>query len=184
MANDSAWGPLAALAGEWEGNDGLDVAFHNAKGRVAETKYREKVWMVPFGPVDNGDQHLWGLDYRMEAFREGEASPFHTEIGYWLWDGDAGHVIRSFMVPRGSTILAGGRALATDVKFALEASVGSETWGILSNPYLAAKARTTKYTCTVSLEGGAFTYDSCTTYVHHVGGEIAHTDRNTLRRVK
>ena len=30
---------------------------------------------------------------------------------------------------------------------------------------------------------GAFSYESCTTYVHGVGGEIAHTDRNTLRRV-
>jgi hypothetical protein len=35
----------------------------------------------------------------------------------------------------------------------------------------------------VAVQDGAFSYDSCTTYVHATGGEIAHTDRNTLRRV-
>ncbi len=183
MANDSAWGPLAALIGEWEGDRGVDVSFHNAAGRVGETKYRERVTMEAFGPVDNGAQHLYGLDYRMAAWRFGEESPFHTEIGYWLWDADAGHVVRCFMVPRGVTVLAGGKASATDSTFSLEANVGDEIHGILSNPYLAAKARTTKYTCKVSVEGGAFTYDSCTTYVHATGGVIAHTDRNVLRRV-
>jgi hypothetical protein len=33
------------------------------------------------------------------------------------------------------------------------------------------------------VNGDSFSYDSCTTYVHYAGGEIAHTDRNTLRRV-
>ena len=56
--------------------------------------------------------------------------------------------------------------------------------GILSNHYLSTKARTTKYTCKVMLEGDTYSYDSCTTYVHATGGEIAHTDRNTLRRVR
>lgn len=183
MTDTSAWGPLAALIGDWEGNAGLDVAFHNAKGKVAETPYREQVSMAPFGPVDNGSQHLWGLDYRMAAFRVNEDNPFHTEIGYWLWDADGGHVLRCFMVPRGTTVLAGGIAAPNATKFSLEANVGSETYGILSNLYLAQRARTTKYTCQVSLEGDTFTYQSCTTYMHAIGGEIAHTDRNTLRRV-
>jgi hypothetical protein len=62
--------------------------------------------------------------------------------------------------------------------------VGSETYGILSNLYLASKARTTKYTCDVITQGDSFSYESCTTYVHATGGEIAHTDRNTLRRLR
>ena len=184
MADYREWGPLARLVGEWEGSEGVDVAFHNAEGRLGETKYRERVTMDPFGPVVNGKQTLYGLDYRMAAWRPNEESAFHTEVGYWLWDADGGHVLRCFMVPRGTTLLAGGRAAATDTSLSLEANVGTETYGILSNLYLAEKARTTKYTCKVALGEGTFSYDSCTTYVHSVGGEIAHTDRNTLRLVK
>ncbi len=179
----SQLGPLAGLAGTWEGDQGLDVSDHHGEGEIGETPYRERVELKPFGPVANGKQELFGLDYRMAAWRGDETDPFHTEIGYWLWDADAGHVVRCFMVPRGVTVLAGGKASATDSTFSLEANVGDEIHGILSNPYLAAKARTTKYTCKVSVEGGAFTYDSCTTYVHATGGVIAHTDRNVLRRV-
>jgi hypothetical protein len=183
MTDTSAWGPLAALIGEWEGGEGVDVAFANVAGRVVETPFRERVTMEPFGPVDNGSQHLWGLDYRMAAWRVNEENPFHTEIGYWLWDAD-GHVLRCFMVPRGSTLLAGGTATSKATSFSLEAKLGSETYGILSNLYLAEKARTTMYTCNVSLGDGIFSYESCTTYHHHRGGEIAHTDRNTLKRVR
>jgi hypothetical protein len=184
MSNNDAWGPLAALIGEWEGSEGLDSSFHNAHGRVNETKFREQVTLAPFGPVENGKQKLYGLDYRMAAFRAGEDSAFHTEVGYWLWDADGGHVLRCFMVPRGSTILAGGVAGPKDSNFSLEANVGSETYGILSNLYLAKSARTTKYTCKVVSQGDTFSYESCTTYVHFKWGTIAHTDRNTLRRVR
>jgi hypothetical protein len=184
MTSRDLWGPLAGLIGEWEGNEGLDVSFHNAKGKVHETPYRERVTLEAFGPVDNGKQCLYGLDYRMAAWRVDEPNPFHTEIGYWLWDAQGGHVMRCFMVPRGTTVLAGGIAQATDAAFLLEASVGTEIYGILSNPYLAEKARTTKYTCQVTMQGDAFSYESCTTYHHVLGGEIAHTDRNTLRRVR
>ncbi len=183
MTDLSAWGPLAGLIGEWEGNEGLDVSFHNATGRIGETPYREQVTLAAFGPVDNGPQHLYGLDYRMAAFRVNEENPFHTEVGYWLWDAESGHIMRCLMVPRGSTLIAGGTAKATDSSFSLEANVGNEVYGILSGPYLAANARTTKYTCKISVGAGTFAYETCTSYVHSRGGPIAHTDRNTLRRV-
>jgi len=183
MTSNELWGPLAGLIGEWEGSDGLDVAFHNAKGALGETKYRERLTLDPFGPVNNGTQCLYGLDYRMSAWRENESDPFHTEIGYWLWDAETEHVMRCFMVPRGTALLAGGSAKASASSFSLEANVGSEVCGILSNQYLASKARTTHYACKVSVAGDSFSYDSCTTYVHAVGGVISHTDRNTLQRV-
>jgi hypothetical protein len=92
--------------------------------------------------------------------------------------------MRCFMVPRGSTLIAGGTARATDTSFDLEATVGDEVYGILSNKYLAAKARTKKYTCTISIDGpDAWSYDECTTYDHAIGGTVAHTDANRLRRV-
>src|SRR5262249_18388170 len=157
---------LAELIGEWEGDQGLDVSFHNVEGEVGETKFREKVSMKPFGPVDNGDQHLYGLDYRMAAWRGDEENPFHTEVGYWLCDAATNQVMRCFMVPRGSVLIAGGTAQPTDTTFALEATLGDQTYGILSNKYLDERARTTKYTCTVNVEGDTFFYDETTTYTH------------------
>jgi len=184
MAENAEWGPLAGLIGEWEGDDGLDVSYHNVEGEVGETKYREKVSMKAFGPVDNGTQHLYGLDYRMAAWRAGEENPFHTEVGYWLWDGATGEVMRCFMVPRGSTLIAGGTAKASDMSFSLEATVGDEVYGILQGKYLAEKARTKRYTVTISITQDAWSYDELTLYNHAIGGDIAHTDRNTLRRVE
>ena len=185
MATNSEWGPLAGLIGTWEGDQGMDFSFHNVEGEVGETPYREKVEMKPFGPVDNGAQHLYGLDYRMAAWRTNvvEENPFHTEVGYWLYDGATGEIMRCLMVPRGSTILAGGVAAAGDTKFTMEATVGDEVYGILSNKYLAEKARTKKYVCTITIDGDTWSYEECTTYDHAIGGEIAHTDKNTLKRV-
>ena len=140
MADNDAWGPLAHLIGTWEGDEGLDVAFAR-DGSVGETPYRERVVMNPFGPVDNGTQALYGLDYRMSAWRGTETDPFHTEVGYWLGDAADRAVMRCFMIPRGSTVLACGTATPEVTEFTLAADVGSETYGILSNPYLAHATR-------------------------------------------
>src|SRR5438445_1381965 len=96
------WGPVGVLAGTWEGNVGLDVSYHNVEGVVGKTGYFERAELKPFGPVDNGKQSLYGLDYRMAAWRHGEesANPFHTEVGYWMWDGGRGEIYRCVIVPR------------------------------------------------------------------------------------
>ena len=180
-----AWGPLAALIGEWEGDEGLDVSYSNEKGTVAETPFREKMTLKPFGPVDNGPQCLYGLDYRTAAWRGDEENPFHTEVGYWLWDAADSHVMRCFMVPRGSTILAGGQAEATATEFAMAADCGSEVFGILSNPFLARSARTSRYEVTIAVaEDGSWTYDETTVIEHaKVTDIVSHTDRNRMRKV-
>ena len=182
------WGPLAALAGTWEGDDGLDVSYHNAKGTVAETGYLEKVQLKPFGPVDNGKQSLYGLDYRMAAWRHGEEdqNPFHTEVGYWLWDAADGQVMRCFMVPRGAVMIAGAGCGPDDRSFTLQADPGVATYGILENAYLAARASTRHYECSVTVvDDDTWSYESTTVVrLESMGGEeMQHTDRNTLRRV-
>ena len=177
-------GPLRALAGEWEGEGGLDVSFHHAEGEVGETAYREKITFNPFGPVDNGDQCLFGLDYRMAAWRGDEEDPFHTEVGYWLGCEESGTVMRAFMVPRGTVVLAAAEGVAPDAtEFTLRAELGDPVYGIVENKYLSGRASTVRYECGVRLDGDEFSYDEDTVLrMKEVEGEFHHTDRNRLRR--
>jgi hypothetical protein len=182
MANEQ-WGPLAGLIGTWEGDQGLDVSFHNEKGKVAETPYREKTTFKPFGPVENGAQVLFGLDYRTAAWRVGEDNPFHTEVGYWMWDVSDLQVMRCFLVPRASAVIAGATVQADATTFKLEAELGSNVYGILSNKYLDTIARATRFDVTITVNSDTFTYDETTVVEHQrTDSIIMHTDRNTLTR--
>jgi hypothetical protein len=184
VPSDAELGPLAALAGTLEGDQGVDVSYHHAEGEIIETPYREKVELKPFGPVDNGTQCLYGLDYRMAAYKQGEDEPFHTEVGYWLWDAAAGQVMRCFMVPRGQVVIAGGSASADSTKLEMSAKTGSNTYGILSNQYLAEYSTTPDYSVTINVGKGEWSYEMTTVYeVKAKGLTIQHTDRNTLRKV-
>jgi hypothetical protein len=178
-------GPLAGLQGTWEGDAGLDIAFSNEKGTIGETPFRERITFNPFGPVENGPEVLYGLDYRMAAWRGDEENPFHTEVGYWLWDGDNRQVLRCFVIPRGTMVLAGGEAEPDASSFSLHAEVGSETYGILSNRYLAEAARSIRYELLVTVGEGTFSYDETTSIVHARLPELLlHRDTNTLKRVE
>jgi hypothetical protein len=178
------WGPLGGLVGTWEGDAGLDVSFHNDLGKIAETPYREKTTFKPFGPVDNGNQALYGLDYRTAAWRAEDVNPFHTEVGYWLWDPSDSQVLRCFMVPRGSALIAGATVRPDATTFVLEADLGSTTYGILSNRYLDQFAKTTRFDVTITIEGETFKYDETTTVEHAKSHDlILHTDRNTMHRI-
>ncbi len=178
-------GPLAGLAGVWEGAEGIDVAPAADRGLMT-TPYRERAVFAPMGPVDNHEQTLFGLRYSTNAWRIGEADPFHEELAYWLWDAAAGQVMRCFLVPRGMTILAGGRAIASDRKFKLLAVVGSETFGIASNPFLDVEFKTVRYELEVDLEGtDRFRYAEDTQLLLKGRSEVFHhRDSNTLKRVR
>ncbi len=117
-------GPLAQLAGVWEGEKGDDTAPSDDRG-VEVNKFRERLTFVPFGPVDNHEQKLFGLRYSTTAWRLDEDSPFHEELGYWLWDSKGKQVLRCFIVPRGVTVLAGGTVEPDAKTFELAADVGS-----------------------------------------------------------
>ncbi len=177
-------GPLAGLVGSWEGNEGLDVAYSHSRGKIWETPYREKASFSSFGPVDNGKQSLFGLDYRSAMWRDDEENPFHTEIGYWLWDAAAGSVMRCFMVPRGSVVFAGGAASATDTKFSLTAELGKLDFGILSNPYLNGAAKVLGYTASIVADGSTYSYEQDTLLeMLEIPGSFHHTDHSSLHRV-
>ena len=177
------WGPLGPLAGTWKGDKGLDVSHSYSVGGTKENNYREEIRFVPFGPVDNGTQCMYGLDYRMEAWRLGEEDSFHMEVGYWLWDAERHLVMRCFMVPRGVTVLAGGEAAADARSFSLNAKMGEEIFGILQNPYLIEAARTVEYRFTGTIDDGTFSYEEDTLLEMRVEpGVYHHTDKNTLTK--
>jgi hypothetical protein len=179
----SEWGPLAGLVGEWEGEGGLDTAFSHSQDKVLGTPYLEKATFKPFGPVDNGNQHLWGLDYKTAMWRGDEQNPFHTEVGYWLWDAATGEVLRGFVVPRGITVLAGGTAAADATTFTLRAAPGEPQYTIGENRYLAKNASTLGYEVTITVGDDSWSYDETTMLqMNELAEPFAHTDHNTLRR--
>jgi len=177
-------GPLGALLGTWEGAEGKDVAPSSSRD-TQQTDYRERMTFAPTGLVQNHEQRLYGLRYATTAWRLGEPDPFHEELGYWLWDGEAGQVMRCFMVPRGVTILAGGSVAPDARSFELTAEVGSQTFGICSNPFLDREFRTVRYELSVELTGDGRLHYREDTQLQLAGvGEIFHhTDENTLGRV-
>jgi hypothetical protein len=183
MANE--WGPLGPLAGDWQEQGGLDTAYSHSQDTVLATPYLEKLSFKPFGPVQNGSQSLYGLDYKTAMWRGDEDNPFHTEVGYWLWDGATGEVLRGFVVPRGITVLAGGFADADATSFTLHAKAGDAKYAIGENKYLADNASTLSYTVTVTVhDDGSWSYDETTMLkMKEFAEPFAHTDHNTLRRV-
>ncbi|MCU1356780.1 MAG: hypothetical protein JWM89_2198 [Acidimicrobiales bacterium] len=180
----SDWGPLTGLIGEWQGQGGLDRAFSHARGEVISTPYLEKLTMKPFGPVDNGSQSLYGLDYKTAMWRDDEENPFHTEVGYWLWDAAAGEILRGFVVPRGITVLAGAIGVAADAtSFTLTATLGDARYGISENAYLGERASSRSYEATITTDAnGTWSYDETTTLhmAEFPGEPFLHTDANTL----
>ena len=122
MADDL--GPLSGLEGIWEGDKGNDQSPDDDRVSVETNQFRERITFAPTGQVDNHSQTLFGLRYSTTAWRIGADDPFHEELGYWLWDGAAKQVMRCFMVPRGSTIMAGGTSTPDATKLEMSAKAG------------------------------------------------------------
>lgn len=177
-------GPLAALAGVWEGDTGDDVAPADDRG-VETNRFRERIRFEPMGPVNNHEQELYGLRYSTVAWRLGEPNPFHEEAGYWLWDAHERQVLRCFIAPRGVAVIAGGTVEPDARAFRLVAERGSPTYGIGSNRFLDREFQTVRYELDVTVNGdGRFSYDEDTQMKLPGRAEIFHhRDRNTLRRV-
>ena len=184
MSDVDLLGPLSPLTGTWEGESGEDVAPADDRGREVN-HYRERLTFVPTGRVENHEQVLYGLRYATTAWRVGELAPFHEELGYWLWDAANGQVLRSFVIPRGMAVLAGGTAAADARTFSLSAELGSPTYGIVSNRFLDAEFRTIRYDLTVTVLGpDAFEYSEDTVLQLKGRAEpFHHTDRHHLKRV-
>lgn len=181
-------GPLTPLVGEWEGNVGVDLSYHNKDDVTRHTTYFEQANFKPIPVQENGQQTLWGLSYNMTAWRHGEEAmdPFHDEIGFLLWDKDHGQVIRNVVFGRGIAILAGSDAGPRDRVLHFDAKPGDPSYGILQNRYLMERAEIKDFTSTFTInDDGTFSYTSdLLLRLAATGAEMHHTDKNTLHRVK
>lgn len=194
MADSEIFGPqklglLTPLVGEWEGNVGVDLSYHNKDDETSKTSYYEKASFEPIPIQENGQQALQGLTYKDTAWRHGEEAmdPFHDEVGYLLWDKENGQVIRSVVFGRGIAIQAGADAEARDKEIHFKATPGDPSYGILQNKYLMRRAEIKGFESTFRFnDDGTFTHTSdLILKLAELGGtEMHHTDENTLHRVK
>ncbi|GGB46428.1 FABP family protein [Flexivirga endophytica] len=181
-------GPLTPLVGEWEGDVGVDLSYHNKEDDTSETSYFEQAWFKPIPVQENGQQEIWGLSYGMKAWRHGEEAmdPFHDEIGFLLWDRVRQQVMRNVVFGRGIAILAGSTAGPRDTEMRFDARPGAADYGILQNPYLLERAQLMSFDSAFTIKDDqTFSYTSdLVLKLAATGVEMHHTDENTLQRVK
>jgi hypothetical protein len=176
-------GPLTGMAGIWIGTRGLDVS--PKPDGPEKQAFIEHVELLPIDAQTNGPQLFYGLRYHTRIVKPDDVETFHDQVSYWLWEPATGAVIQTLSIPRGQTAMAVGRA-ATDARsFRLEAVRGSETNGIVSNPFLEYAFRTVSYTITVTIHAdGTWSYEQSTVLIIPGQAEpFHHTDRNTLRKI-
>jgi len=177
-------GPLLPFVGTWEGEKGDDVSLADDRG-TEKNKFRERITLVPILPVDNHEQFLYGLRYSTVAHRIGDTDPFHEELGYWMWDPAEKQVMKSFTIPRGITVNAGGTVEPTAKSFVLRAEVGKGAYGICSNLFLDREFQTVSFEVKFTLhDAQSFSYEEDS--VLKIKGQsplFHHTDKNTLKRI-
>jgi len=176
-------GPLAPLAGTWEGLRGTDIAPKREGAR--SQAFHERIVLEPVDPGNNGPQVLYALRYHTIMTKPGEIGTYHDQVGYWLWEPATETVMHSLTIPRGQTVLAVGKASANAKSFTLEASRGSTAYGICSNTFLEENFRTDSFTITVTVhDDGTWSYDEDTVMTIKGQSEpFHHRDRNHLTRV-
>lgn len=181
----SCYGPLEYLIGVWEsdGNTGKNRA-PSPRRDAENTLFRQRMEFTPIGAVANHEQVLYGLRYSTMAWEEGDDEAFHEEVGYWLWDPAEKQVMKSFIVPRGVSVNAGGTTDPEATSFEVYAEVGSETYGICSNKFLDREFKTVSYLTKLhQIDKDSFSYDE-NTRLKIKGQEsiFDHIEKNVMKR--
>jgi len=98
---------------------------------VEKTKFRQEMNFEPIGDVNNHEKVLYPLRYSTKAYEEGDdEEAFQEEVGYFIWDKDNRQVMKSFIVPRGIALNAGGEADINATELSVLAQLGSNTYGL------------------------------------------------------
>jgi hypothetical protein len=176
-------GPLRPMAGVWEGTKGADQ--HPVAEGTEANAFVEHYELQPIDRQTNGPQLFYGLRYHTHITKPGDVETFHDQVGYWLYEPAAQAVTLTLGIPRAQVLLASGPASPDARDFELTATLGSEVYGILSNPFLYQAFRTLSYRIHVTINGdGTWSYEE--EGVLQIPGKdepFSHIDRNTLTRV-
>ena len=177
----AALGPLAPMAGIWEGKQGVDIAPKSYGARTHP--FEERIELHPVDPGNNGPQTLYALRYHTIMNKPGQKGTYHDQVGYWLWEPATETVMHSLTIPRGQTLLAGGKASPDARTFNLRATRGATDFGIVSNPYLETHFRTESFEIAVTIhDDGTWSYEEDTVMIIR-GETFHHRDSNRLIRV-
>jgi hypothetical protein len=185
MATIVDYGPLAALIGEWEGAEGLDVA--PEPDGAEESPYSDHIVFQAVGDVTNAEaQTLGALHYHQVVTRKRDGKIFHNETGYYSWDPATKTVSQSLTIPRVVALLAGGTHSGSadgEVVIEVAARLGDPDWGILQSPFMRDNAKTIAFEHKIVIKDDSLSYEETTT-VDIYGKVFAHTDANRLSRNK
>ncbi|GAO79148.1 FABP family protein [Sphingopyxis sp. C-1] len=176
-------GPLARLAGIWEGERGVDI---NPKADGPETrKYYERIEMQPIDPQANGPQLFYGLRYHQHVNTREEDISFHDQVGYWLYEASTGLILQTLAIPRGQIAIASGHAEPDAKRLVVKAERGQTEYGICSTSFLDLAFRTDAYQLMIDFhDDGSWSYVSDTTLMVKGRDEpFLHRDRNMLVKV-
>jgi len=176
-------GPLARLAGVWEGTRGIDV---NPKADGPERRtFNERYTLQPIDPQTNGPQLFYGLRYHTHITTDQELITFHDQVGYWLYEPATGLILQTLAIPRGQIALASGHARPGDDTLVVSAERGRTDYGICSTTFLEEAFRTDRYKLTITFNAdGSWSYVTETSLaVHGQPGIFDHRDQNTLTRI-
>lgn len=176
-------GPLAGLAGTWEGLKGSDT-HPQADGPETES-YLERWVFEPIDAQTNGPQLYYGLRYHTHIHKPDEVETFHDQVGYLLWEPATGLVVMTLAIPRAQVAMAGATVAADATQFTLSASEDDPNFGIRSAPFLQAAFRTSAWEITFRMrDADSFAYRQTTTlHVHGQPEPFAHNDANVLTRI-
>ncbi|GAB4017539.1 MAG: heme-binding beta-barrel domain-containing protein [Bdellovibrio sp.] len=181
-----SYGPLEFLIGKWVSDYSGENKAPDPDRNEENTKFRQETVFTPIGDVENHEQTLAVLEYKTLAWEEGDdEEPFHQEVGYWIWDADRNIVMKSFIVPRGIAVNAGGTCKANSKEFKMSAVVGDHTFGVSSNPFLDQEFKTLRYDLKITqIDSNTFSYDEDTQIQIKGHKEIFHhTERNLMKRI-
>ena len=176
-------GPLAPMAGIWQGERGLDVK-PKAEGPKKQA-YVERIALQPIDPQTNGPQLLYGLRYHTHIVKPDQVKTYHEQVGYWLWEPATQTIIHSLAIPRGQVAMAAGTASPHAREFELAASEAAESFGIRSSPFLVHAFRTVEFRIKVTIhDDGTWSYEEDTVLMIRGQAEpFHHTDRNHLAKI-
>lgn len=181
------YGPLAFFIGEWSSGDDWkgENRAPDPDRKVENTKFRQEMSFIPIGDVENHEQLLYVLKYSTTAWEEGDDDSFHEEVGYFIWDSENKQVMKSFIVPRGISVNAGGTAEVDAKKLEFEAVLGSETYGLCSNQFLNDEFKTIRYSIELNkIDKNTFSYNEDSEIkIKNQTDIFHHTEHNIMTRV-